>query len=75
MYIKAPKNSFSIEDRVVLTEEKEAITGKFTQGSIVTITGIDQMRGYDIEDDEGNKLIECGFTGFELLADALAREE
>ena len=64
-YIK--KNNYLVGRKVILTEEKKSMIGKFTVGSVVTITEVDQIRGYSFEDEEGNKVIEAGFSGFTLL--------
>jgi len=57
-------NELKIGKKVILTEEKESLSGKFTIGSEVTITDYDQMRGYSFSDDKGNRVIEAGFGGF-----------
>lgn len=50
-----------VGDWVVTTKEHESMIGKFTAGSRVKITYIDPMRGYDIEDEFGNKVGEIGW--------------
>ena len=55
--------------KVVLTEMKESMSGLFEKGTEVTITDKDHKRGYTFEDDKGNKIIEAGFDGFQLLKD------
>ena len=57
-YIK--KNSTKIGDWVTTTRVHESMTGKFTKGSIVKITDIGE-RGYSIEDEEGNRVVEIGW--------------
>lgn len=54
--------------KVKLTELKDSFTGYFEVGSVVTITGIDFYRGYTFSDDEGHRVIEAGFDGFEILS-------
>lgn len=66
-FIKTKTAYDNIGKRVILTKKKEAMIGCFTIGSIVTITAVDMFRGYTIEDDNGNKLIETGFDGFEFI--------
>lgn len=57
-----------IGERVITTKKFSSCGGYFEKGSIVTIIGIGE-RGYDIQDDEGNKIIECGWTGFARIAE------
>jgi hypothetical protein len=64
MFIKIPIIEFGT--MVKLTKEKESCEGKFTIGSIVKIIGISN-RGYDIEDEKGNKMRETGFDGIEII--------
>lgn len=52
-----------VGERVITTKKLESCAGYFEIGSEVTITGISE-RGYDIKDDEGNRMIECGWDGF-----------
>lgn len=65
MYVKNYDNL--IGEKVILTEKKESMKGYFEIGSIVTIVDVDPMRGYSFEDDDGNKIIEAGFTGFDII--------
>lgn len=59
-YIKNSTNE--IGSIVTTTREHDSILGKFTKGSIVKITDIDPVRGYTIEDENGNKVCEIGWT-------------
>ena len=59
-YIKNSTNE--IGSLVTTTREHDSILGKFTKGSIVKITDIDPVRGYTIEDENGNKVCEIGWT-------------
>ena len=52
-----------IGDKVKTTKKIEIFGGYLERGSIVTIIG-ESNRGYDIIDDEGNELIECGWDFF-----------
>lgn len=65
MYVKNYDNL--IGEKVILTEKKESMKGYSEIGSIVTIVDVDPMRGYSFEDDDGNKIIEAGFTGFDII--------
>lgn len=59
------KNSESkVGKTVILTESKESCGGGFEKGSKVKITHEDSQRGYTFEDENGNRVIEAGFTGF-----------
>lgn len=59
-YIK--NSSKEIGDWVTTTREHCSMAGKFTKGSRVRIIDIDSIRGYAIEDDEGNKMYEIGWV-------------
>lgn len=58
-YIK--NNVNSIGTQVTTTIIHSSLSGTFTKGSKVKIIGIDPIRGYSIEDDEGNKMYEIGW--------------
>ena len=45
---------------VVLKRDHSSMTGTFKAGTKVTITGYGD-HGYDIVDDEGNHMYECGY--------------
>ena len=57
-YIK--NNTHEIGDWVVTTRVHESMSGKFTMGSKVKITDIGE-RGYSIEDENGNRVVEIGW--------------
>lgn len=59
-------NGFEKGQKVKTLRKFESCAGYFEVGSIVTIIGVGP-RGYDIEDDNGNKIVECGFSDFELV--------
>ena len=61
------KTSDFVGQTVKLTKEKTSLSGYFEIGTIVKITDCDQMRGYTFEDEKGNRVIEAGFDGFELV--------
>ena len=49
-----------IGDKVKTTQRHESLSGYFEVGTDVTIIDI-SGRGYDIQDDEGNRIIEVGW--------------
>lgn len=58
MFIKncSPK----VGEKVITTKNLSNFAGYMKKGSEVTVIGIGE-RGYSIEDDEGNKILECGW--------------
>jgi len=56
-----------IGSKVQLTTVKESLSGMFEIGTIVTITDIDQTRGYTFTDEFNNSVMEAGFDGFEVI--------
>ena len=48
-------------DWVYTRKRHTCMAGTMTRGSRVKIIDIDQMRGYSIEDEDGNKLYEIGW--------------
>lgn len=56
------KNTNKIGKWVVTIKEHKALNGTFTVGSRVKIVDIDPIRGYSIEDEHGNKIIEIGWV-------------
>ena len=57
------KNSTTEIGNVVTTaREHSSLLGKFTKGSRVKIVDIDPIRGYTIEDENGNRVSEIGWT-------------
>lgn len=48
-----------IGTRVRLTRDVDVLSGRFEQGTIMTVTGHGD-RGLDLVDDQGNRLIETG---------------
>jgi hypothetical protein len=55
-------NTNEIGKWVVTTKEHSSMRGTFTKGSRVKIVDIDPMRGYAIEDEHGNRIIEIGWV-------------
>lgn len=57
-----PRRDKEIGDWVHTTVEHSSLSGTFTKGSLVKIIDIDPVRGYGIQDEEGNRMIEIGWT-------------
>ena len=55
-----------IGDQVMTERVFESLTGYFEKGSIVVIKEIGP-RGYTIEDHDGNRISECGWTGLKKV--------
>jgi len=55
------KNTNKIEEWVITTKKHNAFNGTFTVGSCVKIVDINPIRGYIIEDAEGNRMCEIGW--------------
>ena len=51
-----------IGDWVRTTRTHSCLCGTMVRGSLVKIIGIDSMRGYSIQDEEGNRVLEIGWT-------------
>ena len=51
-----------IGDWVITRKSHSACSGTMTAGSRVKIIDIDPIRGYAIEDEDGNYLYEIGWT-------------
>lgn len=59
-------DSIKIGDTVKTTKVFSSFAGKFEKGSIVKVIGISD-RGYDIEDEYGNRVIEIGWDGLKKI--------
>jgi len=59
-YIKKASNK--IGTWVITSIFHESCDGYFTIGSKVKIIGVNPIRGYDIEDEEGNRMYEIGWV-------------
>ena len=59
-YIKN-KNTYKIGDVVITKRVHSSMAGTFTKGSNVKIVDIDPVRGYAIQDDDGNYMCEIGW--------------
>lgn len=55
------KSSPKIGDWVKTKRVHSSLTGRMTRGSLVKIIDIDPMRGYAIEDEDGNQIVEIGW--------------
>ncbi len=64
-----------IGDRVELQERVELYSNTFEIGHRFTIVADDNIRGFDLKDDEGKMLCETRFTKMRKLTDAELREE
>lgn len=58
MFVK--NKSKEVGDWVITTRNHKSLAGTMIVGTKVKIIGVGE-RGYDIEDEEGNKVIECGW--------------
>ena len=58
-YVATKRNE--IGDWVITKKRHESMAGAFTKGSKVKIIDINPIRGYDIEDECGNKMYEIGW--------------
>ena len=54
-------NSPKIGDTVITTVKHENFAGYFEKGTMVKVIDIGE-RGYNIEDEDGNKMTEIGWT-------------
>ena len=54
------KNGYDIGETVILKNEHKSCAGTFEAGTEVKVTG-KGPRGYDIVDEYGNRMIECGW--------------
>ncbi len=61
-------SDIKIGDTVKTTKVFSSFAGKFEKGSIVKVVGIG-VRGYDIEDEYGNRVIEIGWDGLMKMPD------
>ena len=55
-------SDYEIGNWVTTIREHRSLCGTLTAGSYVKIIGVDPVRGYAIEDKEGNRLIEIGWV-------------
>lgn len=65
--MKIEHKKWEIGARVRLLEDVEMHDCTYTKGHEFTITGSDDIRGFNLEDDDGNKLHETRFVDMELI--------
>ena len=58
------KNGFEINDWATTTRKVENFTGYFEKGTRVKVIG-KSFRGYDLEDEYGNRILETGYDSIE----------
>jgi hypothetical protein len=58
---------FKIGDKVRLVRDVSVIAGTFTKGHIMEITDCADRRGWDLADEDGNRLLETQSDNFELV--------
>lgn len=59
-------DSIKIGDTVKTIKVFSSFAGKYEKGSIVKVVGISD-RGYDIEDEYGNRITEIGWDGLKKI--------
>lgn len=62
-YVKN-KNGFEVGEWAVTKEKVDSFAGYFEPGTKVKVIG-KSYRGYDLEDEYGNRVIETGFDSIE----------
>ncbi len=63
MYIKKTNEfNFNIGDWTETTIRHESFSGIFTTETDVKVIDIDPVRGYSIEDEDGNRMYGIGWT-------------
>ena len=63
-YVKN-KNGFEVGDWAITTRKVDSYAGYFEKGTKVKVIG-KSYRGYDLEDEYGNRLIETGYDSIGL---------
>lgn len=58
------KNGFEINDWAVTARKLESLGGYFEKGTKVKVIG-KSCRGYDLEDEYGNRILETGYDSIE----------
>lgn len=54
-------NGHKVGDTVILKREHSSLAGTFEKGTEVKVIGKSE-RGYDIADEYGNRMTECGWN-------------
>ena len=62
-YVKN-KNGFEVGEWATTKRKVECLSGYFEKGTKVKVIG-KSSRGYDLEDEYGNKIIETGYDSIE----------
>jgi len=65
--MKIENKKWEIGARVRLLQDVEMSYCTYTKGHKFTIIREDDMRGFDLEDDDGNRLCETRFIDMELI--------
>lgn len=58
----AGEQKFNVGDIVVTKDYVSSLSSYFEPGTKVTIIDVDENRGYDLQDEQGNKIFETGFN-------------
>lgn len=58
------ENSFKVGDWAVTARQVDSFKGYFEKGTRVKVIG-KSCRGYDLEDEDGNKILETGYDSIE----------
>ena len=58
--------SFKVGDVVRTRRIVDCFSGYFEKGTVVTVIGVSK-RGYDLQDADGNRIIETGFDSIERI--------
>lgn len=61
-----PKERIRVGSKVELDEDVKVLAGTFTKGHRFTVIG-EGERGFDLEDEDGNKLLETRFVNLKLV--------
>lgn len=62
----ANRIGFGLGQIVVTARRVESLAGYFEEGTKVEIIGISE-RGYDLQDEYGNRIIETGFDSIKII--------
>ena len=58
------KNGFQVGDWATTTRQITCLKGSFEEGTRVKVVGVSD-RGYDLEDEIGNRITETGFRSIQ----------
>ena len=56
-----PNRKNRIGDTIILTEDKKTMVGVFISGTEMKVMSRGDDRGYNLQDNEGNNLLEVGW--------------